>query len=62
MLFKHKQVAHVPFQAEIGAAQSGMGVVGFTRFGVLCAFVEEVFVLFEPCFQASFKVGSAAAF
>jgi len=30
--------------------------------GVLCAFVEEVFVLFEPCFQADFKVGSAAVF
>ena len=39
-----------------------MGVVGFARFGVLCAFVEEVFVLFEPCFQAAFKVGSAAVF
>ena len=62
MLFKHKQVAHVPFQAEIGAAQSWVGVVGFARFGVLRAFVEEVFVPFELCFQAAFKIGSAAAF
>ena len=36
--------------------------MGFARFGVLRAFVEEVFVPFELCFQAAFKVGSAAAF
>ena len=60
ILLKHKQSVQVPFQAEICASESGMGVAGLAGFGVLCAFVEKVLMPLEPCFQAAFKVGSAA--
>ena len=51
ILLKHKQAVQVPFQAEIRASESGMGVAGLAGFGVLCAFVEEVLMPFKPCFQ-----------
>ena len=60
ILLKHKQAVQVPFQAEICASESGMGVAGLAGFGVFRAFVEEVLMPFKPCFQAAFKVGSAA--
>ena len=60
ILLKHKQAVQVPFQAEICASESGMGVAGLAGFGVICTFVEEVLMPLEPCFQAAFKVGSAA--
>ena len=60
ILLKHKQAVQVPFQAEIRASEPRVGVAGLAGFGVLCAFVKKVLMSFEPCFQAAFKVGSAA--
>ena len=60
ILLKHKQAVQVPFQAEIRASKPRVGVAGLASFEVLCAFVEKVLMPLEPCFQAAFKVGSAA--
>ena len=52
----------IPFQAEIRASKLSVRVVRFARFGVCGAFVQIAFVLFKPCLQTAFKVGSAAVF
>ena len=57
ILLKHKQAVQVPFQAEIRASESRVGVAGLASFEVLCALVKKVLMPLEPCFQAAHLLG-----